>query len=169
MRSNGVASSENKFQAGVPLLDTCEFSGGGEFYVARRAGAGGYGTGCQEGIFEEPTDFQQFNPPYFFSLSLSVEPGRKGQVDDHRSRTCVCHRADVSASSTRLSGEVASLQLIVSDFVMPTGLLSKSHSCSPYFYLKNHVIPRLLGERSIYVFYSRQGKMHLCPLLCHFL
>lgn len=130
---------------------------------------GGYGTGCQQGIFEEPTDLQQFNPPSLFSPTLSVEPGRKGQVDDHRSRARVCHRADVSASSTRLSGKIVSLQLIVSDFVMPTGLLSKRHSRSPYFYLKDHVIPRVLGERSIYVFYSRQGKIHLCPPLCHFL
>lgn len=130
---------------------------------------GGYGTGCQEGIFEKPIDFQQFNPLSLFSPALSVEPGRKDQVDGHRSRACVCHCADISASSTRLSGEVAPLQLIVSDFVMPTSLLSKNHSCSPYFYVKDHIILRLHGGRSIYVFYSRQGKMHLCPPLCYFL
>lgn len=40
-------------------------------------------------------------------LALQVEPGRKGPADGHRSRARVRHRADVSESSARLSGEAA--------------------------------------------------------------
>lgn len=97
--------------------------------LVRREGHGQLGVrarGTDEGALRSP-----FNPRALPSPALQVEPGREGQADGHRSRARVRHRADVPASSARLSGEVASLQLIVSDFVMPRGLLSKSPPSSP--------------------------------------
>lgn len=110
-------------------MDACEFLGIRESCAACREGVGGWETGCQESIFEEPTDFQPFNPPSSLLLSppvFEVEPGREGQADGHRSRARVRHRADVSAGRTRLPGELAPLQLAFPDVIMPRAFLPRT-------------------------------------------